>query len=73
MRQSASEGILSREQFLDALRFEDLDKPSTKVGPAIGAIVQGALSRRGGNAIDEVVQVVLEQPFQHVHWRDLRG
>jgi dipeptidyl aminopeptidase/acylaminoacyl peptidase len=30
IRQSASEGILSREQFLDALRFEDLDKPSTK-------------------------------------------
>lgn len=30
MRQAASEGILSRDQFLDALRIEDPDKPSTK-------------------------------------------
>ncbi len=30
VRQSASEGILSREQFLDALRIEDAEKPSTR-------------------------------------------
>ena len=30
VRQSATEGILSRDQFLDALRIEDPDKPSTK-------------------------------------------
>jgi Tol biopolymer transport system component len=30
VRQTASEGILSRDQFLDALRIEDVDKPATR-------------------------------------------